>query len=263
LLGLASAVSSARPGPELDLLLTAGERKAAALLSLALQDLGVAADGTPTFLGRGGSDITAVALAAALGADLCEIITDVAGVFTADPRVVPGARLLRRIDAGLLLEMCSAGCPKPAARAVGLARDERVPLRVRSPFSQDEGTWVDSEVTGGGAGPAAVVSSPMPVCDVAAVSVIARRPCTHAVPACSVAGMLDALAGKGIAARPIGISPCRLTCAVPAGEAGHAVVRLHAVYVEQVPVRREARAAVPGEVVHGEAVHREKAASRA
>src|ERR1700722_9087612 len=282
LLGLAAAVSSARMGRDLDLLLTAGERKAAALLSLALQDLGVAAegftggeagivtggghtqarivsvcparirdvldsgrvpvvggaqgvavDGTATFLGRGGSDTTAVALAAALGADLCEIFTDVPGVFTADPAVVPGARLLRRIDAGLLFEMCSAGCPKPTARAVGLARDQRVPLRVRSPFSQEEGTWVDTEVPGGGAGPVAVVSGDMPVSGAAAVSVIARRAGGNAAAARPVAGMLEALAVKGIAARPVSFSRCRLTCAVPAREADQATVRLHEVYVEQ------------------------------
>ena len=282
LLGLASAVSSAPSGRELDMLLTAGERKAAALLSLALQDFGIAAegftggkagivtggghtqariasvhparirtaldaghvpvvggaqgvatDGTPTFLGRGGSDTTAVALAAALGADLCEIFTDVPGVFTADPAVVPGARLLRRIDAGLLFEMCSAGCPKPTARAVGLARDQRVPLRVRSPFSQEEGTWVDTEVPGGGAGPVAVVSGDMPVSGAAAVSVIARRAGGNAAAARPVAGMLEALAVKGIAARPVSFSRCRLTCAVPAREADQATVRLHEVYVEQ------------------------------
>jgi aspartate kinase len=284
LLGLAAAVSGAPSGRDLDLLLTVGERKAAALLSLALQDVGitaegftggragivtggdhtrarivavrpariraalasgrvpvvcgaqgVAADGTPTFLGRGGSDTTAVALAAALGADFCEIFTDVPGVYTADPRVVPGARLLRRIDARLLFEMCSAGCKKPTARAVGLARDQRVPLRVRSPFSLEAGTWVDSEIPGDGAGPVAVVASSRPASAAAAVSVIARRTGGDATAASPVAGMLDALAGKGIDARPVSSSPCRLTCAVPAGEARQATIGLHEVYVEQAP----------------------------
>jgi aspartate kinase len=302
LLGLASAVSSAPLGRELDMLLTAGERKAAALLSLALKDLGIPAegltggeagivtggghtqarivsvrpariraaldsgrvpvvggaqgaapDGTATFLGRGGSDTTAVALTAALGADLCEIVTDVPGVFTADPAVVPGARLLRRIDAGLLFEMCSAGCPKPTARAVGLARDQRVLLRVRSPFSREAGTRVDSELPGE-EGPVAVVSSLRSASGTSAVSLIARRAGNGATAARSLAGMLDALEGNGITARPVSVSRCRLTCAVPAGEAEHAIVRLHEVYVEQAPVLG---AAALGEAVRGGAVRSE------
>ena len=281
LLGLASEVSSAQPGRELDMLLTAGERKAAALLSLALQDLGipaegltggeagivtsgghtearivsvrpariraaldsgrvpvvggaqgVAVDGTATFLGRGGSDTTAVALTAALGADLCEIFTDVPGVFTADPAVVPAARLLRRIDAGLLFEMCSAGCPKPAARAVGLARDRGVPLRVRSPFSTEEGTWVDGETPDGRTGPVAVVSDLTPASGAAAVSVIGRRIGAGGKAAHSAA-MHAALADEGITARIVDGSSCRLTCAVPAADARRATIRLHQLYVEQ------------------------------
>ncbi len=193
---------------------------------------GVAVDGTATFLGRGGSDTTAVALTAALGADLCEMFTDVPGVFTADPAVVPAARLLRRIDAGLLFEMCSAGCPKPAARAVGLARDRGVPLRVRSPFSTEEGTWVDGETPGGRAGPVAVVSDLTPASGAAAVSVIGRRIGAGGKAAHSAA-MLGALADEGITARIVNGSSCRLTCAVPAADARRATIRLHQLVVEQ------------------------------
>ena len=98
-----------------------------------------------TFLGRGGTDTTAVALAQALGADACEIYTDVSGVFTADPRVVPEARRLRRVSFEEMLEMCAAGCPKPAMRSVEFARNHGVRLHVRSAFTWEPGTWIEEE----------------------------------------------------------------------------------------------------------------------
>jgi aspartate kinase len=194
LLHLSTQVSSTRPGREMDMLITAGERKAMALLCMALHDLGVpsdsftgsqagiitdtdhtrakivdvradrlrkalaegkvpvvggaqgvSTDNDVTFLGRGGTDTTAVALARALGADACEIYTDVSGVFTADPRVVPEARKLKRISFEEMLEMCAAGCPKPAMRSVEFARNHRVPLHVRSAFTWEPGTWIEEE----------------------------------------------------------------------------------------------------------------------
>ena len=194
LLHLASSVSSVHPGREMDMLITAGERKAMALLCMALHDLGVPADSFTgsqagivtdtehtkakivglhpdrirkaldagrvpvvggaqgvsvdkdvTFLGRGGTDTTAVALAQALGADACEIYTDVPGVFSADPRVVPEARRLRRVSFEEMLEMCAAGCPKPAMRSVEFARNHGVALHVRSAFTWEPGTWIDEE----------------------------------------------------------------------------------------------------------------------
>ncbi len=194
LIHLASQVSETRPGREMDMLITAGERKAMALLCMALHDLGVAADSftgsqagmitdgdhtrakvlevkadrvrealeagrvpvvggsqgvstdrNVTFLGRGGSDITAVALAAALGADACELYTDVSGVFTADPRVVPGARKLHRASYEEMLEMSAAGCPKPEMRSVVFARNHGVRLHVRSSFTWEPGTWIEKE----------------------------------------------------------------------------------------------------------------------
>lgn len=193
LLHLASQVSRTRPGREMDMLITAGERKATALVCMALHDLGVPADSftgsqagfltdtnhmnakilevrpdrlrealaqgrvpvvggsqgvstdrNVTFFGRGGSDTTAVALAHALGG-VCELYTDVSGVFTTDPRVVSGARKLPRVSFDEMLEMCAVGCPKPAMRAVEYARTHKVPLHVRSAFTWEQGTWIDEE----------------------------------------------------------------------------------------------------------------------
>jgi aspartate kinase len=194
LIRLAGAVSKVRPGREMDMLITAGERKATALVCMALHDMGCPADSFTgsqagfltdtahtnarilevrperlreslaagrvpvvggaqgvstardvTFLGRGGSDTTAVALAHALEADACELYTDVPGVFTADPRLVPAARRMRRISFDEMLEMTAAGCPKPAMRSVEFARTWRVRLHVRSSFTWEPGTWVVEE----------------------------------------------------------------------------------------------------------------------
>ena len=194
LLRLANEVSSTHPGREMDMLITAGERKATALMCMALHDLdipadsftgsqagfltdtthtnakiievrpdrvrealdagrvavvggsqGVSTDNDVTFLGRGGSDTTAVALAHALNADVCELYTDVTGVFTTDPRLVPSARKMSTISFDELLEMTATGCPKPAMRSVEYARTHRVKLHVRSAFTWQEGTWVTEE----------------------------------------------------------------------------------------------------------------------
>ncbi len=194
LLRLASAVAQERPGREMDMLVTAGERKATALICMALHDRGVPADSLTgsqagfitdtthqnarildirpdrvraaiaggrvpvvagsqgvstesdvTFLGRGGSDTTAVALAHVLGADACELYTDVSGVFTADPRVVPRARRIGRLSYDEMLEMTATGCPKPAMRSVEVARARRVRLHVRSAFTWEPGTRIDEE----------------------------------------------------------------------------------------------------------------------
>ena len=191
---LAYDVSTSRPGREMDLLLSSGERISMALLTMALADLGVPAvsftgsqagiitDGSHqrarilevrgdrvrealaagrvvvvagfqgvsngrdvTTLGRGGTDTTAVALAAALGADRAEIYTDVSGVFSADPRVVPNARRIAHLSWEELLEMCAAGCPKPDVRAAEFARSHRVRLEIRSSFTWEPGTRVGPE----------------------------------------------------------------------------------------------------------------------
>jgi len=104
-----------------------------------------------TTLGRGGSDTTAVALAAALGADVCEIYTDVDGIFTADPRVVPRAHKIDRVTSEEMLELAAAGAKVLYIRAVEYARRHGVTLHVRSSFNNNEGTWVvDSYDTDGG-----------------------------------------------------------------------------------------------------------------
>ena len=95
-----------------------------------------------TTLGRGGSDTTAVALAAALGADVCEIYTDVDGIFTADPRVVPRAHKIDRVTSEEMLELAAAGAKVLYIRAVEYARRHGVTLHVRSSFNNNEGTWV-------------------------------------------------------------------------------------------------------------------------
>ncbi|MCK4283825.1 MAG: aspartate kinase [Candidatus Brocadiae bacterium] len=103
---------------------------------------GVDSEDNITTIGRGGSDPTAVALAAALGAERCDIFTDVDGVYTADPRIVPEARWIPRMDYDELLELSSLGAKVMQSRAVELAKRFGVALRVRSSFSDSEGTLV-------------------------------------------------------------------------------------------------------------------------
>jgi aspartate kinase len=196
LISLAAQVSTTRPGREMDMLLTTGERVSAALLTMALSDLGVPAvsftgsqvgiitDTTHgkakilevkgdrvrealaagkvcvvagfqgvstereiTTMGRGASDLTASALAKALSADACEIYTDVTGVFSADPRIVPRARKLSRISFDEMLEMAGAGSKVLALRSVEFARNHGVALYVRSAFTWEPGTWVTDDDT--------------------------------------------------------------------------------------------------------------------
>ncbi len=195
LMDLALKVSPRPKSRELDMLLTTGERQSAALLAMALSDLGVEAvsytgsqagvittpthgnariiDITPgrvekalgegnvaivagfqgvaqttkdvTTLGRGASDTTAVALAAALGADYCEIYSDVDGVYTADPRIVKSARHVQEIGYEDMMEMAASGAKILHLRCVEYARREGVPVHVRSSFSDQPGTWVKNQ----------------------------------------------------------------------------------------------------------------------
>jgi aspartate kinase len=191
LVSLASQVSTNRSGREMDMLLTTGERVAAALLTMALHELGVEAvsftgsqvgiitdtshgkakivevkgdrvrdalaggkvavvagfQGVSTAkeittMGRGASDLTAAALACALAADACEIYTDVTGVFSADPRIVPQARKLSRVSFDEMLEMAGSGSKVLALRSVEFARNHGVALHVRSSFTWEQGTWI-------------------------------------------------------------------------------------------------------------------------
>ena len=195
LLDLAQQVSPLPPGRELDMLLTAGERIAMALLAMAIQNLGMSArsftgsqagvitdsfhgkariiDVTPgriqqalegghvaivagfqgvsqdtkdiTTLGRGGSDTTAVALAAALDAEVCEIYTDVDGVYSADPRLVPNAQQLPTVSYEEMLELAASGAKILHLRCVEYARRYGVRLVVRSSFSTNPGTMITGD----------------------------------------------------------------------------------------------------------------------
>jgi aspartate kinase len=106
---------------------------------------GISTEHEITSLGRGGSDTTAVALAATLAADSCEIYTDVTGVFSADPRLVPQARKLARVNFDEMLEMAGAGSRVLALRSVEFARNHNVPVHVRSAFTWEPGTWVTDQ----------------------------------------------------------------------------------------------------------------------
>ncbi len=195
LVDLARQLGGENPDPrEYDALVSTGEQKTIALLSMAVQALGVRArsftasqmgmrtdtahtrariesfdadrirkvldegavavlagfqgtddEGNVTTLGRGGSDTSAVAAAAALGADVCEIYTDVDGVFTSDPRWVPTARKLERVAYDEMMEMASLGARVLQTRSVKFAKRYGVRLHVRSSFHEGEGTWVVPE----------------------------------------------------------------------------------------------------------------------
>jgi aspartate kinase len=99
-----------------------------------------------TTLGRGGSDLTAVALAAALKADVCEIFTDVEGVYTTDPRIVPEARKIERISYDEMLELAGAGAQVMQARSIEVGKKFGVPIHVRTSFTEAEGTLITGEV---------------------------------------------------------------------------------------------------------------------
>ncbi|MDH3260013.1 MAG: aspartate kinase [Acidimicrobiia bacterium] len=192
LIDLARQVSPSPPGREMDMLLTAGERIAMALLAIAIHEEGVEAvsftgsqagiltdsshgqakiqeirsfrvqeslkegkvvivagfqgvdpeSKDVTTLGRGGSDATAVALAAANHADVCEIYTDVDGVFTADPRIVADARKLDEVSFEEMLELAATGAKVLMLRSVEFGRNFNIPLHVRSSFHDGPGTWV-------------------------------------------------------------------------------------------------------------------------
>jgi aspartate kinase len=106
---------------------------------------GISADSDITTLGRGGSDTTAVAIAAALEADVCEIYTDVDGVYTADPRIVPTARKRAQLTYEEMLDLAANGARVLMLRSVEYARNHGVPIHVRSSFTDDEGTWIVKE----------------------------------------------------------------------------------------------------------------------
>ena len=194
LLGRACEQAEEAEAAALDLLLASGEQISAALLTLALEEMGVPArafcgwqagihtkgphgrahieridtralreclaagqvavvagfqgvgpDGEVTTIGRGGSDTTAVALAAALGADLCRIYTDVSGIYTADPRVVPEARRHRALGYDETIELARLGARVLHDRAAVLAKQYQVPVEIRSSMTEEAGTMIGKE----------------------------------------------------------------------------------------------------------------------
>lgn len=194
LIALAGEITDHPRAREMDMLLSAGERISAALVTMAIHVLGhdaislsgpqagiltdnvhsrakivdikpdrikkaleqgkivlvagfqgLSTDNDVTTLGRGGSDATAVALAAALNAEVCEIYTDVDGVYTADPRLVPSARKLQRVSFEEMLEMAATGAKVLMLRCVEFGRRYGVPIHVRSSFTDVPGTWVTEE----------------------------------------------------------------------------------------------------------------------
>jgi len=134
---------------------------------------GVSTDSEVTTLGRGGSDTTAVALAAALNADVCEIYTDVTGVFTADPRIVPQARKLQRLQFDEMLEMAGVGSKVLALRSVEFARNHNVPIHVRSSYTWEPGTWVTTDASEGAAMEDPIISGVVQDASESKVTVIA------------------------------------------------------------------------------------------
>ena len=195
LIAMAEKITDSPSGREMDMLLSTGEQVSIALLSMAINERGVAAvsltgpqagifadqDHTRAritairpkkifeqlkkgkvvivagfqglnpnediaTLGRGGSDLTAVALAAALKADVCEIYTDVKGVYTTDPRVEPEAQKIDRISYDEMLELAGAGAQVMQARSIEVGKNYGVDIHVRSTFSEDEGTLITAEV---------------------------------------------------------------------------------------------------------------------
>ncbi len=194
LVGFAEHFSSNPPRAEMDMLLSSGERVTAALLAIALTEMGhdavsmtgrkagivtdtfhtkarieeinpeamknaiedgkiiivagfqgVSIDGNVTTLGRGGSDLSAVAIAGALNADLCEIYTDVSGIYTTDPRIEPKAKKLDKISYEEMLELASLGAKVLQNRSVELAKKLNVNLVTRTSFSYEEGTLITKE----------------------------------------------------------------------------------------------------------------------
>ena len=162
LIAMAEEVSEAPDPREMDMLLSSGERISCALCAIAINDLGQALEEDSivlvagfqgvsstarnvTTLGRGGSDTTAVAVAAALGAEVCEIYTDVAGVYSADPRIVSDARKLATVSFEEMLEMAASGAGVLQLRSVEYARNHGVRIHCRSSFEDAPGTVVLAE----------------------------------------------------------------------------------------------------------------------
>lgn len=190
---------------------------------------GLSPEGRITTLGRGGSDLTAVAIAAAIKADRCDIYTDVPGVYTADPNMVPQARKLARISYAQMLEMASMGARVLQPRAVELAAREGVVVRVLSSFDRQSGTLL------GNGSPADGASG---VCGIACAEDFSNLAIIgagfDADPAIRQA-MLDALAGQGINAQIGAESDIKIVAQVPPKDIKGAVRALHTAFGLESP----------------------------
>lgn len=173
---------------------------------------GISPDGDVTTLGRGGSDASAVAIAAALGLRECEIFTDVAGVFSADPRIVPDARRLTAISRDEMLQLASAGAGVLQPRAVELAAAHDVDIHVRSSFSTDVGTWIQEES----------------VFEAAEITGIAHRDreCLYTISGTSPAAVTTALAQRGAAVGAIVRHGAEISFTAPGVEEAEVVAAL-------------------------------------
>lgn len=171
-----------------------------------------------TTLGRGGSDTTAVALAAALEADHCEIRTDVDGVFTADPRIVPGARKIDEVRFDDMYEYAAAGAGVLMAASVDYGRRHGVPIHVRSSFHDEPGTWISAD-----AEPRAFVGI------------------AHEAERVTIVGtvdpdrLIDILGDVGITAGPIEARPGAATISVPPASTEKAVIAIHDALMGDAP----------------------------
>ena len=182
---------------------------------------GVSKDREVTTLGRGGSDTTAVALAAALRAESCEIYTDVDGVFTADPRIVPDARKLDGLTYDEMLELASLGAKVLHPRSVEIARRFRAPIHVRSSFHDGDGTFIGK----GGSMEQVVIRGIAHDPDVAILSVVGEGLATSPGTAGEV---FAALAAEKVNIDLISTSSITITCIVRKEDLERAVRALHA-----------------------------------
>jgi aspartate kinase len=219
-----SAHGAARPRGVAPLRVLAALERGAVAVVTGYQ--GVAPNGDVTTLGRGGSDASAIVLAAALGLSECDIYTDVTGVFTADPRLVPAARRLASITHDEMLALADAGAKVLQPRAVELAAEHGVDVHVRSSFGTGRGTWVrrdavshvDGAVTGiaHDAGPDALGAG--------RVSVVGPMTTHRHRHTATLRAVLDA---EGVAVRGLSATDGRLTCHVPADQVGRAAIAAH------------------------------------
>jgi aspartate kinase len=185
---------------------------------------GVTIDGQITTLGRGGSDITAVALAAALDAERCDIFTDVSGVFTADPRIVPSARKMKQISFDEMLELAQLGAEVLHPRAVEWAKNHHVALTVRSSFEETEGTWIKEDMLLDEGWAVCGVTYELLENDLAKVSIVGIGVASNAG---TKAKMIRCLSDVGIEVKTVFASKMSISGVVPQSDMVKAVQSLH------------------------------------